>query len=71
MFCRLAEEAGERELVMLIADSQVHIWLDNSPERPWAGGKAHQQGALTAERLFSAMNEAGVDRAILVPPECA
>ena len=53
---------------MLIADSQVHIWLDDSPERPWAGGKAHQQGALTAERLLSAMNEAGVDRAILVPP---
>jgi hypothetical protein len=23
---------------MLIADSQVHIWSANTPERPWAPG---------------------------------
>jgi predicted TIM-barrel fold metal-dependent hydrolase len=53
---------------MLIVDSQVHIWADNSPERPWAGGKPHHAEALTAERLLAAMDQAGVDRAILVPP---
>lgn len=53
---------------MLIADSQVHIWADNSPERPWVGGKPHHPEALTAEKLLAAMDEAGVDRAILVSP---
>jgi predicted TIM-barrel fold metal-dependent hydrolase len=53
---------------MLIADSQVHIWVDNSPERPWVGREPHQPEALTTEKLISAMEEAGVDRAILVPP---
>lgn len=53
---------------MLIADSQVHIWLDNSAERPWVGREPHHPEALTAEKLLSAMDEAGVDRAVLVPP---
>jgi predicted TIM-barrel fold metal-dependent hydrolase len=53
---------------MLIVDSQVHIWEDNSPERPWVGREPHQTEVLTAERLSSAMDEAGVDRAVLVPP---
>ena len=27
---------------MLIADSQVHIWGADTPERPWPAGRAHQ-----------------------------
>jgi predicted TIM-barrel fold metal-dependent hydrolase len=53
---------------MVIADSQVHIWADNSPERPWVGREPHHPEALTARKLLKAMDEAGVDRAILVPP---
>lgn len=55
----------------MIVDSQVHIWADNTPERPWADGmegRAHLPYALSAERLLAKMDEAGVDRAILVPP---
>ena len=52
---------------MFIADAQVHIWHDNSPERPWSS-KAHKGPALTAERLTDEMKVAGVSRAVLVPP---
>src|SRR5258708_22060778 len=54
-----------------IIDSQVHIWAENTPERPWAAnmeGRAHLPEPLSAERLLGMMNEAGVDAAILVPP---
>jgi predicted TIM-barrel fold metal-dependent hydrolase len=54
-----------------IIDSQVHIWAENTPERPWAPnmeGRAHLPEPLSAERLLGMMAEAGVDAAILVPP---
>jgi predicted TIM-barrel fold metal-dependent hydrolase len=54
-----------------IIDSQVHIWAENTPERPWAPnmeGRAHLPEPLTAERLLGLMDRAGVDAAILVPP---
>jgi predicted TIM-barrel fold metal-dependent hydrolase len=54
-----------------IIDSQVHIWAENTPERPWAPnmeGRAHLPEPLTAEKLAGMMAEAGVDAAILVPP---
>ncbi len=57
--------------MMKIIDGQVHVWQPESPERPWPkGGAARAQlpYALTWERLLAEMNEAGVDRAILVPP---
>jgi L-fuconolactonase len=54
-----------------IIDSQVHIWAENTPERPWAPnmeGRAHLPEPLTAERLIGMMDAAKVDAAILVPP---
>jgi L-fuconolactonase len=54
-----------------IIDSQVHIWAENTPDRPWAPnmeGRAHLPEPLTAEKLLPMMDEAGVDCAILVPP---
>ena len=56
---------------MQIIDSQVHIWAENTPERPWAPnmeGRAHLPEPLSAEKLLAMMNQAGVDAAILVPP---
>ncbi len=56
---------------MQIIDSQVHIWAENTPERPWAPnmeGRAHLPEPLSAQRLLGMMDEAGVDAAILVPP---
>jgi L-fuconolactonase len=54
-----------------IIDSQVHIWAENTPQRPWAPnmeGRAHLPEPLSAEKLLAMMDEAGVDAAILVPP---
>jgi len=56
---------------MLIVDAQVHIWGANTPERPCpvdGVGRAHTPEPLTAEKLIGRMDEAGVDRAIIVPP---
>jgi predicted TIM-barrel fold metal-dependent hydrolase len=53
----------------MIVDSQVHIWGANTPERPWPA-RAHSHGPipLGADELLRRMNEAGVDRVIIVPP---
>lgn len=56
---------------MQVVDSQVHIWAENTPDRPWAPnmeGRAHLPEPLSAEKLLGWMDEAGVDAAILVPP---
>jgi predicted TIM-barrel fold metal-dependent hydrolase len=54
----------------VIVDSQVHVWGANTPERPWPAGRAHAQRdtPVTAHEVLGWMDEAGVDRAILVPP---
>jgi len=55
----------------MIIDSQIHIWAENTPERPWAPGmenRAHLPEPLTAEMAIGMMDDAGVDAAILVPP---
>jgi predicted TIM-barrel fold metal-dependent hydrolase len=56
---------------LTIIDAQVHVWLPESPDRPWPpGGAARVQlpYALDYTKLLKLMDEAGVDRAILVPP---
>jgi predicted TIM-barrel fold metal-dependent hydrolase len=55
---------------MYIVDSQIHIWRENSPEAPWASLDTgeHQVPSPTAEDLIRAMDDAGVSRAVLVPP---
>jgi predicted TIM-barrel fold metal-dependent hydrolase len=55
----------------MIVDSQVHLWAPETPERPWIpGGKdrAHLPEPLTYQRFLAMMDEAGIDRAIIVPP---
>ena len=54
----------------MIVDTQVHIWAANTPDRPWVLGpeRAHLPVPLDAETVIGMMDEAGVDRAILVPP---
>jgi L-fuconolactonase len=54
-----------------IIDSQVHIWAENTADRPWAPNmesRAHLPEPLTAEKLLGMMDAAGVEAAILVPP---
>ncbi len=53
----------------IIVDSQVHLWKPNTPERPWVPGLTPQlPEPMTIERLLPLMDEAGVDRAVIVPP---
>jgi L-fuconolactonase len=53
----------------MIVDAQVHIWAENSPERPWpARHQAHRDPPIAADELLDTMKDAGVDKAILVPP---
>lgn len=54
-----------------IVDAQVHIWAAERPDRPWPPGgaqRAHRPHPFGAEDLLAEMAEAGVDRAVLVPP---
>jgi predicted TIM-barrel fold metal-dependent hydrolase len=54
-----------------IVDAQVHLWLMNTPERPWPAdgiGQAHIPRPFSYYELLSRMDEAGVDRVVIVPP---
>ena len=54
---------------MRIVDSQVHIWGADTPERPWpARAHAHREEAFGAGELLRAMDAAGVERVVIVPP---
>jgi predicted TIM-barrel fold metal-dependent hydrolase len=54
---------------MHILDSQVHVWGDDSPARPWPPGRAaHRVPAVGADEMIAAMDRAGVARAVIVPP---
>jgi predicted TIM-barrel fold metal-dependent hydrolase len=53
----------------LIVDAQVHIWKPEGPDRPWVPGRVAQlPEPFSHERLLGLMNEAGVDRVVIVPP---
>jgi predicted TIM-barrel fold metal-dependent hydrolase len=52
-----------------IVDSQIHLWKAESPDWPWVPGRKPQlPEPFTIERLVPLMDEAGVDRCVIVPP---
>jgi L-fuconolactonase len=56
---------------MLIADSQVHLWAADTPDRPWPPGwaaQAQKPYPVTKEALLFQMDLAGVSRIVIVPP---
>ncbi|MFT3797499.1 amidohydrolase family protein [Microbacterium sp.] len=56
---------------MIITDAQVHIWELSRPGREWPEGRFMPTWAstpLSADQLVARMDEASVDRAVLVPP---
>jgi L-fuconolactonase len=62
-----------RGAVMLIVDSQVHIWSAHTPDRPWPAADpnlpaAHKRQPITVHELVREMDAAGVDRAVLISP---
>ena len=59
------QPAGKRTIV----DAQVHLWKANGPDYPWvAGAKPQLPEPFTVERILPLMDEAGVDRVVIVPP---
>ena len=53
----------------MIVDAQVHLWKAESPDWPWVPGlKPQLPEPMTIERLVPLMDEAGVDRVVVVPP---
>jgi predicted TIM-barrel fold metal-dependent hydrolase len=60
---------------VFIVDSQIHIWKEESPDRPWVPGarerlrqNGHREEPFTYQECLFLMDEAGVDRALIVPP---
>jgi L-fuconolactonase len=51
---------------MTITDAQVHVW-----SKTVAGSSPHRPHAFGHEQLIPLMDEAGVDRAVLIPPSWA
>ena len=67
----MSQTPTSRKAPNLIVDSQVHIWIAESPQRPWPPGgvaRANLPEPFTYDKLLPLMIEAGVDRAIIVPP---
>ena len=55
----------------VIVDAQVHVWLADTPARPWPAdgvGLAHIPRPFSHYELLARMDEAGVDRTVIVPP---
>lgn len=52
-----------------IVDSQVHLWKAESDDWKWVPGRKPQlPEPFTIEKLVPLMDEAGVDRCVIVPP---
>lgn len=61
-----AQPAAKRRVIV---DAQVHMWKANTPDRPWPQGAVAQlPEPMTIERLVPLMDEAGVDKVVIVPP---
>ena len=53
----------------LVVDSQIHMWPPNRPDRSWVAGAQPQiPEPFTIERVVPMIDEAGVDRVVIVPP---
>jgi predicted TIM-barrel fold metal-dependent hydrolase len=62
-----AVQAARRRLIV---DAQVHVWKAESPDWRWIpGSKPQMPEPFTIEKLLPLMDEAGVDRAVIIPPD--
>lgn len=56
---------------MMITDAQMHIWEVDRPDRPWpatARNEPQLPNGFGVDEALAAMDGAGVDRAVIVPP---
>ena len=64
-----AQPARTQPAKRMIVDAQVHLWKADSPDYPWEpGAKPQLPEPFTIERALGLMDEAGVDRVVIVPP---
>src|ERR1700680_2533846 len=71
MASQASQSAKAQPAGRIIVDAQVHIWLAHTPERPWPAhgiGQAHIPRPFSYYELLARMDEAGVDRVVIVPP---
>src|SRR5437879_12092706 len=62
-------EAAAKADRRMIVDAQVHLWKAESEDWKWVPGLVPQlPEPFTIERLVPMMDEAGVDRVVIVPP---
>jgi len=69
----LAAQGGPRASAQvdrrMIVDAQIHLWKAESADWKWVPGlKPQLPDPFTIERAIAMMDEAGVDRAVIVPP---
>jgi predicted TIM-barrel fold metal-dependent hydrolase len=53
----------------MIVDAQAHLWTGETPDWKWVPGRKPQlPEPFTIDKLVPMMDEAGVDRVVIVPP---
>ena len=53
----------------MIVDAQAHLWTAETPDWKWVPGRKPQlPEPFTIDKLVPMMDEAGVDRVVIVPP---
>jgi predicted TIM-barrel fold metal-dependent hydrolase len=66
---QVSQKAAAQVDRRMIVDAQIHLWKAESEDWKWVPGLQPQLPIpFTIERAISMMDEAGVDRAVIVPP---
>jgi len=66
---RAAAQAPAPKPARRIVDAQVHLWKANTPDRPWPPNTVPQlPQPFGYDQLLPMMDEAGVERGVIVPP---
>jgi predicted TIM-barrel fold metal-dependent hydrolase len=59
-------QSGQRRRIV---DAQIHLWKAETPDWKWVPGRPPQMPEpFTIEKVVPMMDEAGVDRVVIVPP---
>jgi predicted TIM-barrel fold metal-dependent hydrolase len=65
----MSKAMAQSEKKRMIVDAQVHLWKAESEDWKWVPGRKPQlPEPFTIEKLVPMMDEAGVDRVVVVPP---
>ena len=63
------QQAAAQPARRILVDAQVHLWKAETPDWRWVPGlKPQLPEPMTIERLLALMDEAAVDRVVVVPP---